>query len=422
MSLFRMAFGYGQSQGMRDRDGWISRIFGQPFSGIRNYKKNLATVYACRKQLSESMTLFPIDVVYKPNEKKRKKVSDHYTEYLLNVEPNSMMTAAKFRQQSMLSLLDTGDSFAEIEFWPGSRQPKALWPIPSHAVTVQTFYNSQEIGIYYDIVCPDGTTKQLPSWKMLHFVGMSENGYKGIGILDSASPVMNLGENLQTYASNFFTHGSSGGGYLTLPANRDSKAIQNMRNELEQWNSGLDNSHRYKFLFDGITFAPDKISPDQAQFLQSRTFQVAELARFYGMPLHKIQESKGSYNSYEQAALEYVIYTLGAWIKVYEQEIQRKLFTDSLDKRHHVKFNVNALLRGDTAARANFYRTMVYIGAMTRNEVRAMEDLTWVKGADDLLVPTNLTLMEELAKGEKNNSEQKTLSDKALDGQERTID
>lgn len=424
MSLFRMAFGYGSSQGMRDKDGWISRIFGRHNSGLSNYQKNLATVYACRKQLCESMTLFPIDVIHKPNEKKRKKVDDHYTDYLLNVQPNSIMTASKFFQQSMLSLLDTGDSFAEIEFFPGSMRPKALWPIPSSAVTVQTYYNDNEIGIYYDVILPDGSIKKLSSKKMLHFVGMTENGFKGIGILDSANPVINLAENLQTYASNFFNHGSSGGGYLTLPAQRDPKAIQNMRKEMEEWNAGIHNAHRYKFLFDGITFAPDKISPDQAQFLQSRTFQVAEVARFYGMPLHKIQEgSKSSYASQEQAALEYVIYTLGCWIKVYEQEIQRKLFTDSLDRKHRVKFNVNALLRGDTAARANFYRTMVYIGAMTRNEVRAMEDLTWIKGADDLLVPTNLTLIELLAKEEAvNNNEQKTLSDKALDGQERTID
>lgn len=427
-SIFSNLFGQKSKE-----SGLTPSFFSSLFSNYRTQSgknlspeaaKRLSAAYACRKQISESMSLFPVQVIKKISKNQREVLEDHPVNDLFNLEVNPVMTSVKFFQSQQLNILDYGNSYAEIQFEKGTFNPIALWPIPAQNVTPKIYYDEQGINIYYEILLPNGKTSNLPKEKILHIVGMSENGFVGEGVIQSAANSMGLGSDLESYAGKFFTSGSAGGGYVTLPGKLDPQASKNLRTHLEQMNSGLENAHRFKFLYDGATYTPDNVKPDQAQFLESRTFQVQEIARFYGMPLHKIQEnSKGSYNSYEQMAIEYITYTLAPFVRAWEQEIKRKLFRDSKNKGLAVKFNLNALLRGDSTARANFYRTMVYIGVFTRNEIRAMEDLNPKDGADDLLVPTNLMTQEQLEAGDSSSSNEKSnLSDKALDGKERTID
>ena len=388
--------------------------------------KRLSAVYGCRKGISESMSLFDIEIIKQVSKNKKKVLHDHPAKELFNLEVNPLMSASSFFKSQQLNLLDEGNAFAEIQFEKGSMRPVGLWPIHPRRVKPIFFYdeNAQEMGMYYEVTTPDGDIINISRNRILHVVGMSENGFVGEGVLQSAANAMGLNSDLESYASQFFTDGSSGGGYVTIPKGMDPKVVTNLRNELEKWNSGLSNANRFKFLYDDLKYTPDSVKPEQAQFLESRTFQVQEIARFYGMPLHKIQEnSKGSYNSYEQLAIEFVTYTLQPWVKAWEQEIQRKLFRDSSDSKNMVRFNLSALLRGDSAARSNYYRSMIFAGLLTQNEARAMEDLSAVKGADNLLAPTNLTLLENLGKEDSEGRESgDKFSDKELDGKQRTND
>lgn len=420
--IFKAAFGHGAIQRSNSEIGWLSNIFKNTNKRYSdNYIKNLSAVYACRKQISESLSIFPIQIIKKIDKDKREVDTKHRLNDLLNLSPNGIMGAAKFRQAQTLNVLDEGDSFAEIEFERGTMRPKAIWPIPPGHCVPEVFYNKNKVDIRYRVLIDDGDVVYLPKQKILHIVGMSENGYKGEGVLDAAARTFGLGANLEEFASKFFVDGASGGGYVTIPGKLSVDAALNLRTKLEEMNSGLDNAHRFKFLMDGVTYTSDHIKNDQAQFLESRTFQVQEIARFYGMPLHKIQEnSNGSYNSYEQLAIDYVNFTLQPFVKSWEQEIQRKLLRDSKDENYTVRFNLNALLRGDSSARASFYRTMIYTGVLTRNEVRSMEDFSAKPGADELLIPTNLTTQEAME--QEASGENDSLSNKQLDAKERTID
>lgn len=370
-----------------------------------------SAVFACQRGISESLAMLPRDIFEKDSRGfPRRSSSFPELERILTREPNPLMTPISFFQTLTHHALGAGNGYAEIQFKPKTGIPIALWPIPPNRVMPKLIINKDDqLDLIYEIRTETGALVTLPRDLMLHIPGLGYNGITGYPVVQYAMNAIGLSQALEDYGSLFFSQGADVSGYVSVPDSATDDQIINMRKHYNALNSGLSNAHRWKFLYESAKFVPTGIKPTDAQMKEIRVLQTEEIARFFRMPLGKIQagEKKASYASREQENQDYVTDTLMPWAVRWEEEIKRKLFIETRHASKYAKFNFNALLRGDSQSRATFYRTMVFAGIMTRNEARALEDMAPLDGGDEPMVPLNMT-------GD--------LSDKERDARERRTD
>lgn len=371
---------------------------------------SLSPFYAAQKAISESLAILPRDMFEKLGKGQREEVDNHPSLKILQDEFNPLMTSVTGFQTLQHHALLSGNGYAEIQFRSGTGYAVALWPIPPGQVTPKIIQSGDMLDLVYEVKLPNGADQILRKDQVLHIPGLGFDGISGYPTLQVMLNALGLTKALEDYGSYFFKNGADVAGYMTIPDDFTEDQIINLRRHNEERNTGLSNAHRWKFLFDSVKFTPTSMSPTDAQMMDSRVFQIQEVARFFRIPLHKLQETSNSpsYNSLEQYQVEFVNDTLLPWVCRWEQELKRKLFTEPTDSRKYIKFNLNALLRGDSLARANFYRTMIMSGVMTRNEARAREDLPPIEGADELLVPLNMESADK--------------SDREMDAEQRIAD
>lgn len=209
---------------------------------------------------------------------------------------------------------------------------------------------------------------------ILHIAGMGFDGLVGYSPISMAKNAVGMALACEEYGAKFFENGASPSGVLEHPS-----TIKNPDKLRESWNSlfqGSSNSHRVAVLEEGLSFKPISISPNEAQFLETRKFQIDEIARIFRIPPHMVGDlERASFSNIEEQSLEFVKYTLNPWISRWEQAIQRSLFLDSEKREYFVKFNVDGILRGDYESRMNGYATARQNGWMSANDIRELENM-----------------------------------------------
>lgn len=200
----------------------------------------------------------------------------------------------------------------------------------------------------------------------------------------------------EEYGAKFFANGATPGGILEYPG-----TVKNPEAVRESWTKGFsrNNSHKVAVLEEGMKYTPISISPNEAQFLETRKFQIDEIARIFRVPPHMVGDlEKSSFSNIEQQSLEFVKYTLEPWIIRWEQSINRALLSESEKAAYFVKFNVDGLLRGDYQSRMNGYATARQNGWMSANDIRELENLDLIPpelGGDLYLINGNMTKLED---------------------------
>lgn len=415
----------GSSHSLSNDNHWLfNRELGYPLGrGKKKYGEfgwnkeqafRLAPVFACQRNIAESLAVLPRQFIQTPSKDEREVVTDHPSLKIFTGRANSIMTSNTVFKTITNHAIGWGNGYAEIQRARGGARPLALWPIPPARVKPECFISaSGEPDIKYRILLPDGRHTYLPKESMLHILGISFNGYEGISVLEAACRAIGLGDALEEFAIKFYEQGMVGGGFVQVPFGMEPQAIKNLKDELEEMNeSGLDGAHRLKFLYDSVTFAENFIKPEEGQFILTKEDLSKQIAMFYRHPLHKLGIwTDQSYNSSEQSNHDWVTDTLQPWGKTWEEEVDSKFFIESRDQNINMRFNYTALLRGDSKARAEYYRTMIMSGVMTQNEARRFEDLPKMEGGDELLVPLNMT-----------NGKEDKLSEKQDDARERIQD
>jgi len=393
---------FGPTSSIGSSNGWFLNAFGnrsQAGTTVNDFSAlSLAPFFECNRAISEDIAKIPKQVITRLPNNGRSIDETHVSFNTLTLQPNPIMTAITFYETLMGHVLTHGNGYAEIEFFKNDRKrAKHLWPLPPNRVNPTKVKKSNgEVDVVYRVTFDDGSQRDLPKENIIHIKGLGYDGLIGYSIIQYATNAIGLGTALEEFGSKFFSNGSQSGGYVTIPEGMQESEIENLKTHYEQLNDGLDNAHRFKFLYDSVEFTPTSIKPEEAQFLLTRVNQVKEIARFYRMPLHKLQESGDiSYSTAEQLNIDYVNDTLMAWIVKWEQELKIKLFTDKRDANLFVNFNVNGLLRGDSIARANFYRTMIFSGAMNPNEARLEEERPPYEGGDAFMKPANMNLISD---------------------------
>ena len=378
-------------------------FLGQSSSGKRVNERSamqMTAVYSCVRILSEAIASLPVHV-YKYNDSGGKeKALDHPLYFLLHDEPNPEMTSFAFRETLMTHLLLWGNAYAQI-IRNGKGDVIGLYPLMPDRMTVD---RDEKGHLYYqyqmsqdDAQTMKGQTVILQPKDVLHIPGLGFDGLVGYSPIAMAKNAIGLAIAAEEYGSKFYANGAAPSGVLEHPGTlKDPAKVR------DSWNSafgGSSNSHKVAVLEEGLKYTPISISPNEAQFLETRKFQINEIARIFRVPPHMVGDlEKSSFSNIEQQSLEFVKYTLDPWVSRWEQNMMRSLFSADEKATYFIKFNVDGLLRGDYQTRMNGYAIGRQNGWMSANDIRELENLDRIPtelGGDLYLVNGNLCKLQD---------------------------
>ena len=403
-------------------------FFGRANSGKRVTDRTALqhiAVYACVRVLSEAIAQLPLHV-YKYNEKGKERVPQHPLYFLLHDQPNPEMTSFVFRETLMSHLLIYGNAYAQI-IRNGRGDVIGLYPLMPDKMKVDRDEKNRLIYIYsrYDEANPNLKEQGdiiLYADEVLHIPGLGFDGLVGYSPIAMAKNAIGLSIATEEYGAKFFANGATPGGILEYPGTvKDPDRVR------DSWNKGFSgrNSHKVAILEEGMKYTPISISPNEAQFLETRKFQIDEIARIFRVPPHMVGDlEKSSFSNIEQQSLEFVKYTLEPWLMRWEQSINRALLSANEKSTYFVKFNVDGLLRGDYQSRMNGYATARQNGWMSANDIRELENLDLIPeedGGDLYLINGNMTKLADagiFANGGKENADEEVLEVEEQDGDE----
>lgn len=352
-----------------------------------------AAVYNAVSLISGTIAALPLHL-YRRKANSKAIADDHSLYRVLHDAPNPYMTAMLFRETSMAHVLTWGNAYAEKVF-NGYGEVIQLWPITPNRVRME-MKNGE---LVYNIKV-DRSEMPLPREKVLHIPGLGYDGFQGYSVISiMARNSIGLGMALEKYGSLFFQNGYHPGIVVSHPGTLKDPA--KLRDALSATYSGLGNSHRLMLLEEAMKVEKLSIPNNDSQFLESRIFQIQEVARWFNVPVHKLKEmSKSSFNNIEQEQRSFYADTILPWLVRLEQNYNMQLFTASEQRlnRLYFKHNVKGLLRGDTASQTAFYTALLDRGVFSINDVRELEDMDPISGGDIHLVPLNMTTLENAGK------------------------
>ena len=359
-----------------------SYFFGRTHAGKRVTDRTALqhiVVYACVRVLSEAIAQLPLHL-YKYNEKGKERVPQHPLYFLLHDQPNPEMTSFVFRETLMSHLLIYGNAYAQI-IRNGRGDVLGLYPLMPDKMKVDRDEKNRLIYIYsrYDEANPNLKEQGdilLYADEVLHIPGLGYDGLVGYSPVALAKNAIGISIACEDYGASFFGNNANPSGVLEHPG-----VIKNPDKLRDAWHKayGGRNAHKVAVLEEGVKFTPISIPNNEAQFLETRKFQIEEIARMYRVPLHMIGDlDHATFSNVEHLSLDFVKYSLDPWIVRWEQSLQKALLSDSEKGKYFIKFNVDGLLRGDYASRMQGYATAKQNGWMSANDIRELEDMNMI--------------------------------------------
>lgn len=357
--------------------------------------QQLSAVFAAVDIRSDTMAIMPDFVM----DRHTREHVDHKILALLCDRPNTAMTPATRKKLLERSILLTGNAYDWIIRDPISMEPVEL--IPMAGTLVQCWVDHQRQPWYMVTDPVTGETFKLPWTDVCHYKGPSAKGYIGDSVLSYAAQTVQAGLAAQEYNKAFYQSGGHPSGVLTVDADltgyvedqdgnlTDVTYKEQIAKEWEKVHSGPTNAHRIAVLDHGMKYQALGISQKDADFLGQQNATVEDIARYFGVPLYKLQSGKQSYNSNEQNAIEYVGRIQPRVTQMEEEQTFKLLSLSDREKGLQIRKNMNALLRSDFNSRTTSYQRMRDIGAYSVNDIRALEDIPDVEGGDEHMASLN---------------------------------
>ena len=356
-----------------------------PFTALQ-----MSAVYACIRILSETLAQLPLNIRRRTADGSELAVS-HPLFPLLHDQPNPWMSSFSWRCAVQGHCGGWGNGYSYI-IRNQTGQPKALLPLLPDRTYPQLIDNQ----LSYQTQINEHAFTALPE-DILHVPALSFDGLVGMSPIALNREAIGLGQAAQKFGARLFGSGSLLSGVLKHPGRLKRKAekpddpspVERLRKQWRDLYSGLENSGAVAVLEEGMEYQQIGIPPEDAQFLQTRKFQISDIARIFNVPSHLINDlDRATFNNISELSLSFLRYTMTPWIVRWEQELNRKLFPDT--DEYYVKFNLQGLLRGTLTERKDYYKTAIEYGWLSRNEVRELEDLNRVDGLDEYLQPLNM--------------------------------
>lgn len=382
----------------------------------------MTAVYSCVRILAEAVAGLPLHLYKYGSNGSKEMAVKHSLYYLLHDEPNPEMSSFIFRETLMTHLLLWGNAYAQI-VRNGKGEVIGLYPLMPNKMSVDRDTDGKLWYTYTrstdEAATMKGITVKLPPYEVLHIPGLGFDGLVGYSPIAMAKNAIGMGIACEEYGARFFANGAAPGGVLEHPG-----TIKDPEKVRESWNAafqGSANAHKTAILEEGMKYTPIGISPEQAQFLETRKFQINEIARIFRVPPHMVGDlEKSSFSNIEQQSLEFVKYTLEPWVIRWEQSIMRSLLSTAEKAEYFVKFNLEGLLRGDYQSRMNGYAIARQNGWMSANDIRELENLDKIpaeEGGDLYLINGNMLPMAKAGAfvNKSNEGKEETDNDEVLE-------
>lgn len=359
-----------------------------------------STVYACVRVIAETIASLPFNVYQDLPDGGSQKVRDHPLEKIIHDEPNPEMTSFVFRETMLSHLLLWGNSYSQI-IRSGRNKVVGLYPLLPDRMTVDRDSHGT---LTYTYITSEGNTVVLQPSDVLHIPGLSFDGVLGYSPIALEKNAIGLGIAAEEYGSKFFQNGARPSGVLTHPNTvKDPKRLR------ESWNAaygGSSNGSKVAILEESMTFTPISMPNNEAQFLETRKFQVEEICRIFRVPPHLVGNlDRATFSNIENQSIDFAVHTIRPWLVRIEQSMNRALFSESEKGKYYVRFNIDGLMRGDYKSRMEGYSIGRQNGWLSANDIRELENMNPIPeeegGATYLIngnmIPINLCGMSQLA-------------------------
>ena len=361
----------------------------------------ISAVNACVEIISNAVGMLP---VYVMDSASKRRLGDHPLGRVLWERTNEAMSPFVFFRLMECQRLLKGNAYAWI-YRNGYGEPVELIPLPPG--TCEPAIEPGTGKLWYLAAEPkSGISYKLDPADILHFKAYSPDGITGVSVLRRAQQTLQTAAAAQDSERALYENGGRPGGVLKtqtdlgqtvmLPDGTQVHPKDLIRKEWEKVHAGAGNGFRLAVLDNGLEYQPIAMSNTDVQFVENRAVTIADIARFFSVPLYKLGEGKQAFNSNEQNNIEFCVNTIQPIITQMEFEETGKLLTLSERKRGlEIRHNMMALLRGDTASRGAWYRTMREIGVYSPDDIRALEDLPGVPGGDTRYSSLNYVPLED---------------------------
>jgi len=397
LSRWRRDNSKGERRGVQFSDGLLASLR-DSFSGSApvtpQNSMQISSVFACVRVLSESLASLPL-ILYARQARGKRQATEHPLFLLLRDLPNPEVTSVEMRMWLQGHLSAWGNAYAQI-VKARNGQILELWPMRPDRMRV---YRQADGWLWY-YYAPDPLSepdvRNISNWyrfdEMLHLRGLGFDGVMGYNPIRLMANSLELAKAPETFGTKFYANGARPGVVLKHPGKLSDAAYARLRNSWEARHQGVDNAHRVAILEEGMGVEEIGIPPQDAQFLETRKFQRGEIAAIFRVPPHMIGDlERASFSNIEQQGMEFIQYTLGSWLRIWEQGIARDLLTAKERTTLFAEHSLDWLMRGDTLARYQAYQSAINAGWITPNEARERENMNPLPGGDNLLQPLNMT-------------------------------
>ena len=370
----------------------------------------ISTVYACVKVISDTIASLPLNLLKELTNGDSEKAKQHPLYTILKDVPNSEMSSFTFREMLMTNLLLWGNAYALIKRNKNGEITE-LYPLKSKNMVVERDMTTN--AIKYTYTNNRGITKTYSPKQIFHIPAFSFDGIIGVSPITYAREAMGLALATEEFGARFFGNGARPGGVLEHPG-----VLKDPEKLRESWNKvyqGTANSHKVAVLEEGMKYHEIGMSPEDSQFLQTRSFQIAEICRIFRVPPHMVGDlSRSTFSNIEHQSIDFVVHTIRPWLVRWEQAITRALLSEEERTIYYAKFNVDGLMRGDFVTRMNGYAIARQNGWMSANEIRSLENMNKIpadQGGDLYLLNGNMITAMNAGGTESVKNEQKEVND-----------
>ncbi len=382
--------------------GWIVKNYGwlsdTGLSVTPELALNVAAVFACVRILAEGEAALPLVTYRRLAGGGKERAPEHPLYRLLHDLPNPEMTSIELRETMMGHLNTWGNAYADIEL-NRAGQVRALWPLPPNKVKPLRMNGELVYKVRLPKMDEQGNFERMLSKdRVLHIHGLGFDGIQGYSPVQLARQSIGLAIAAEQFGSTFYSNGARPGGVLKHPGRLGDEAYKRLKESWEKRHKGIDKANRVAILEEGLDYQEIGIPPEDAQFLQTRKFQIQEIARWFRVPPHMLADlDRATFSNIEHLGLEFVIYTLTPWLVRWEQAIYRDLLTEGERDSVFVEHLVDGLLRGDIKARYEAYSIGRQNGWLSADDIRRMENMNPLPGdqGDMYLVPLNMIPAEQ---------------------------
>lgn len=370
-------------------NGDIERLIADTYGGVPSATgltvttesaMRVGAVYACVLVLAQSVAQLPSHM-FKEVGKLKEKAYDHYLYPIIHDQPNEWMTSYEFKHLIMVHLLLRGNSvwLKTVGF---NKKIREL--IPIHPDRINEIVQDEKYRLFYKIKRPNSPIiDTLPASAVIHFRGMSSDGFTGMNPIQYAREMIGLSMATEKHGAKLFANGATFSGILTHPKSLKESTAKRILSSFNEAYSSVEKAHKTALIEEGMKWEKVSMTADDAQFLESRKYQRSEIAGFYRVPPHMIGDlDKATLNNIELLDLAFVKHSLTPWLVSIEQTLKKDTLTIEEKRSYYYKFSVEGLLRGDIKSRNDAHAVAVQNKWLNANEVRSLEDMNPRDGGD----------------------------------------